>query len=129
MAQKANAPPGKSECIRVVIRCRPMSNTEIKDSRECAIKMFKNTGEVFVQKPTEDVPKVFTFDSVYDWNSEQSEIFAETAYPVCENVIQGYNGTIFAYGQTGTGKTFTITGVPDNQELKGIMPRSFDNIF
>lgn len=62
-------------------------------------------------------------------SSEQSEIFAETAYPVCENVIQGYNGTIFAYGQTGTGKTFTITGVPDDQVLKGIMPRSFDNIF
>jgi len=76
--------------------------------------MFKNTGEIFIQKPQEDVPKVFTFDSVYDWNSEQAAIFAETAYPVCENVIQGYNGTIFAYGQTGTGKTFTITGVPDD---------------
>ena len=90
--------------------------------------MFKNTGEIFVQKPAEDVPKVFTFDSVYDWNSEQGAIFAETAYPVCENVIQGYNGTIFAYGQTGTGKTFTITGVPDDDENKGIMPRAFDNI-
>ena len=32
--------------------------------------MFKNTGEVFVQKPNEEIPKVFTFDSVYDWNSE-----------------------------------------------------------
>ena len=36
-----------------------------------ALKMFKKTGEIFVQKPGEDVPKVFTFDSVYDWNSEQ----------------------------------------------------------
>ena len=62
-------------------------------------------------------------------SSEQQEIFAETAYPVCENVIQGYNGTIFAYGQTGTGKTFTITGVPEDNENKGIMPRSFENIF
>jgi len=106
-----------------------MSNNEIKDGRECAIKMFKKTGEVFCTKPGEEVPKVFTFDSVYDWNSEQQEIFAETAFPVCENVIQGYNGTIFAYGQTGTGKTFTITGVPDDNVNKGIMPRSFDNIF
>ena len=94
-----------------------------------AVKMFAETGEVFVQKPSEDVPKVFTFDSVYDWNSEQANIFAETAYPVCENVITGYNGTIFAYGQTGTGKTHTITGVPKDPELKGIMPRAFDNIF
>ena len=43
-------------------------------------------------------------------SSEQEEIFAETAYPVCENVIQGYNGTIFAYGQTGCGKTHTMMG-------------------
>ena len=90
--------------------------------------MFLDTGEVFVQKPSEDVPKVFTFDSVYDWNSEQANIFAETAFPVCENVITGYNGTIFAYGQTGTGKTHTITGVPKDPEMKGIMPRAFETI-
>jgi kinesin family protein 3/17 len=75
-----------------------MSKKEIQDNREVAVKMEAKTGEVFVQKPTEDVPKVFTFDSVYDWNSEQENIFVETAYPVCENVIQGYNGTLFAYG-------------------------------
>lgn len=46
-----------------------------------------------------------------------------------ENVIQGYNGTVFAYGQTGTGKTFTITGVPDDPDNRGIMLRAFDNIF
>ena len=90
---------------------------------------MKKTGEIFCQRPGENVPKVFTFDSVYDWNTEQEDIFAETAYPVCENVIQGYNGTIFAYGQTGTGKTFTISGVPKDPKLKGIMPRAFDNIF
>ena len=46
-----------------------------------------------------------------------------------ESVIQGYNGTIFAYGQTGTGKTFTMEGVLKENELKGIIPRSFDMIF
>lgn len=43
--------------------------------------------------------------------------------------MQGYNGTIFAYGQTGTGKTFTMEGVSDKTELKGIIPRSIDWIF
>ena len=43
--------------------------------------------------------------------------------------MEGYNGTIFAYGQTGTGKTFTISGVPKDKDLKGIMPRSFETIF
>ena len=77
----------KSECIRVVIRCRPLSETEMKDGREVAVKMNKDTGEILVQKPNEDIPKVFTFDSVYDWNSEQSDIFDETAYPIIDNVL------------------------------------------
>ena len=55
---------------------------------------------------------IFIFNESHFFSSEQANIFAETAYPVCENVVTGYNGTIFAYGQTGTGKTFTITGVP-----------------
>lgn len=96
---------------------------------DSAVKMVKKTGEIFVQKPADDVPKIFTFDSVYDWNSEQGNIFAETAFPVCENVLQGYNGTIFAYGQTGTGKTHTITGILKDEAQKGIMPRAFSNIF
>lgn len=88
----------KTECIRVIIRCRPLSEQEVKDGREIAVKMNHKTGEVIVNKPGEEIPKVFTFDSVYDWTSEQETIFAETAYPIIENVLQGYNGTIFAYG-------------------------------
>jgi DNA replication protein DnaC len=61
----------------------------------------------------------------YRFSSEQENIFAETAFPVCENVLQGYNGTIFAYGQTGTGKTHTITGILKDEKQKGIMPRAF----
>jgi len=60
----------KTECIRVVIRCRPLSEQEMKDNREVAVKMIIKTGEILVSKPGEDIPKVFTFDSVYDWNSE-----------------------------------------------------------
>jgi Tfp pilus assembly pilus retraction ATPase PilT len=55
-------------------------------------------------------------------------IFNQTAKPILESVMQGYNGTIFAYGQTGTGKTFTMEGV-DAPELKGIIPRSIEWIF
>ena len=69
------------------------------------------------------------FQTELSYSSEQANIFAETAYPVCENVITGYNGTIFAYGQTGTGKTHTITGVAKDPVQKGIMPRAFENIF
>lgn len=92
------------------------------------VQMIKAKGECIIQSANGN-PKQFTFDSVYDWTSEQKEIFAETAYPICENVIEGFNGTLFAYGQTGTGKTHTITGVPSNDELRGIMPRAFENVF
>ena len=43
--------------------------------------------------------------------------------------MEGYNGTIFAYGQTGAGKTFTMEGVPDPPELRGIIPNTFRHIF
>lgn len=118
-----------TESIRVIIRCRPLSEKEMRDGREISVKMNQDLGEIAVHKPGDDLPKIFTFDSVYDWNSEQEGIFLETAYPIIDNVINGYNGTIFAYGQTGTGKTFTITGVPKDKRLRGIMPRSFETIF
>ena len=44
-------------------------------------------------------------------------------------MLEGYNGTIFAYGQTGTGKTFTMEGVNSDETLKGIIPRAFAQIF
>ena len=44
-------------------------------------------------------------------DSTQEQVFQETAMPIVESICQGYNGTIFAYGQTGTGKTFTMEGV------------------
>ena len=76
-------------------------------------------------------PKLFTFDAVYGMESLQTAIYEETASPLVDSVLEGYNGTIFAYGQTGCGKTFTMMG-PDhgqNRELRGIIPQAFDHIF
>ncbi len=75
----------------------------------------------------EEAPKQWTFDLVFDWNNTQSEIYISSAAPIIENILEGYNGTIFAYGQTGTGKTHTMTGL-DGEE-RGIMPRAFEDIF
>lgn len=65
----------------------------------------------------------------YGDDAEQGNIYQETSAPIISNVLEGYNGTIFAYGQTGTGKTHTMTGVIGDEELRGIMPRAFDDIF
>jgi kinesin family protein 3/17 len=64
---KAKALGGsKSECIKVAIRCRPMSKREIQDNREAVVRMIHSKGEVVIQKQSEEVPKIFTFDCVYD---------------------------------------------------------------
>jgi len=76
-----------------------------------------------------DAPKSFTFDNVYGVDSVQSAVFEQTAQPIVDSVLAGYNGTIFAYGQTGTGKTFTMEGVPDDPNLRGITPNAFYHIF
>ena len=68
-------------------------------------------GSVRLKSPKADPnepAKMFTYDQVYDWNTEQIEIFNVTAKPIVQSVMQGYNGTIFAYGQTGTGETNSV---------------------
>ncbi len=73
--------------------------------------------------------KNFTFDGVYDTKSTTENIYNEIAYPLVEGVLEGYNGTVFAYGQTGCGKSYTMQGVKDPQTQRGIIPRSFEHIF
>ncbi len=77
----------------------------------------------------DEPPKQFTFDSVFDWTNNQQEIYDDTSAPIIANVLEGYNGTIFAYGQTGTGKTHTMAGLENDHKQRGIMPRSFEDVF
>lgn len=97
---------------------------------EVVVDMRCTRGEIFVNKPeTNEPPKQFTFDHVFDWTCKQVDIYNTCAANIIENVLEGYNGTIFAYGQTGTGKTHTMTGDHKNPDEAGIMPRSFEDIF
>ena len=61
--------------------------------------------------PGQYVTHSFVFDHVYDQNSTQKQVYESTARTVVESSLQGYNATIFAYGQTGTGKTYTMYAV------------------
>ena len=60
----------QSECVRVVIRCRPLSDMENNQGRMNAVQMDRENGEVNVKKPGDDIPKRFTFDSVYSMDSK-----------------------------------------------------------
>uniref|UniRef100_A0A061S6B5 Kinesin-like protein n=1 Tax=Tetraselmis sp. GSL018 TaxID=582737 RepID=A0A061S6B5_9CHLO len=120
------------ECVKVVVRCRPLSEKEVQEGRQRIIEMDCQRGEVSILNPKgtpTDPPKNFTFDQVYDWNSKQQDLYRVTASPIVDSVLEGYNGTIFAYGQTGTGKSFTMEGKDDPEELRGIIPNSFNHIF
>jgi kinesin family protein 3/17 len=59
----------------------------------------------------------------------QKDLYDETFRPLVDSVLQGYNGTIFAYGQTGTGKTYTMEGIAKDPVCQGVIPRSFEHIF
>ncbi|XP_017343033.1 kinesin-like protein KIF3B isoform X4 [Ictalurus punctatus] len=122
-----------SESVKVVVRCRPMNEKERASNFERVVSMDVKLGQIVVRNPrsgfTHEHPKVFTFDSVYDWNSKQVDLYDETFRPLVDSVLLGFNGTIFAYGQTGTGKTYTMEGVRNDPEKRGVIPNSFEHIF
>lgn len=78
---------------------------------------------------TFDQTKTFTFDAVFGESSSQKLIHQTCAAPVVQSVLEGYNGTIFCYGQTGAGKTHTMEGKVDDSGQRGIMANSFQQIF
>lgn len=140
-----------SENVRVAVRCRPLSKQELSNSCRSVVNVDESTGAIAVENsPIDNQPaKTFTFDQVFGPDSKQLSVYNSAARPIVENVLQGYNGacipictqtslknlqsyflgTIFAYGQTGTGKTFTMEGDRDVAELKGVIPNSFAHIF
>ncbi|KAJ1536306.1 Kinesin-like protein kif3b [Nowakowskiella sp. JEL0078] len=119
-----------SENIVVVLRCRPFSEKEKSAGHKKICQLDLSSGVVKLENPkTSSDIKTFTFDSVYDEKSKQIEVYNGTARRIVDAVLNGFNGTVFAYGQTGTGKTFSMQGVKEVPELRGIIPNAFNHIF
>ena len=90
--------------IEVVCRFRPQNDLEKKENGgECI-----NLRAPAVDVTCEGTKHEFTFDAVFGQDSTQTEIYERVGKPVVENLFKGFNGTIFAYGQTASGKTFTL---------------------
>ena len=81
--------------------------------------------------PNHFLPHNYTFDHIFDMNSSQKEVYEIAAMPAVNSLLEGYNSTIFAYGQTGTGKTYTMEGFIYDylSPKKGLIPRAIENIF
>uniref|UniRef100_H2LXR1 Kinesin-like protein n=1 Tax=Oryzias latipes TaxID=8090 RepID=H2LXR1_ORYLA len=120
-----------SDNVKVVVRCRPLNQREKMTGFKQAVTVDEIRGTITVNKfeTAQEPPKTFTFDTVFGPDSKQLDVYNLTARPIVDSVLEGYNGTIFAYGQTGTGKTFTMEGVRAVPELRGIIPNSFAHIF
>ena len=123
---KGKKAAGKSECVKVAIRVRPMNAHEKEQNSTLCVEVDTANNTVSVTKTD---TKTFQFDYVYPMETTQRQIYDEVAFPIVDSIFQGYNGTIFAYGQTGCGKTFTMMGIVDNPDLKGIIPNAFSHIF
>ncbi|XP_036433234.1 kinesin-like protein KIF21A isoform X1 [Colossoma macropomum] len=113
--------------VRVALRIRPQLAKEKIEG--CHICTFVTLGEPQVVLGKD---KAFTYDYVFDMDSQQDAIYSNCTEKLIEGCFEGYNATIFAYGQTGSGKTYTMgTGfdVTISEEELGIIPRAVSHLF
>jgi kinesin family member 3B len=121
------------ECVQVIVRCRPLFGKELAEGRQRIVDMDTSRGEVVLKNPKASHPseaeRKFTFDRIFDWECTQREVYDGAAARIVDAAIEGYNGTVFCYGQTGTGKTHTMEGKDEPPELRGIIPSAFNHVF
>uniref|UniRef100_A0A8C1HCZ1 Kinesin-like protein n=1 Tax=Cyprinus carpio carpio TaxID=630221 RepID=A0A8C1HCZ1_CYPCA len=130
----------KGRNIQVVVRCRPFNTVERKSASHTVVECDQNRKEVIVRTggaTDKAARKAYTFDMVFGPSAKQIDVYRSVVCPILDEVIMGYNCTVFAYGQTGTGKTFTMEGERSPNEeftweedpLAGIIPRTLHQIF
>uniref|UniRef100_A0A8C9RQK7 Kinesin-like protein n=1 Tax=Scleropages formosus TaxID=113540 RepID=A0A8C9RQK7_SCLFO len=112
-----------AECnIKVLCRFRPLNQAEVVRGDKFLPK-FQGDDTVIIGG------KSYVFDRVFPTNTTQEQVYNTCAKQIVKDVLAGYNGTIFAYGQTSSGKTHTMEGkLHDTQEM-GIIPRIAEDIF
>eukprot|EP00257_Ricinus_communis_P023196 XP_015583116.1 kinesin-like protein KIN-14Q isoform X1 [Ricinus communis] len=111
--------------IKVFCRCRPLNAEEVASGDSMAID-FESAKDGELTVISNGLPrKTFKFDAVFSPEADQADVFGDTA-PFATSVLDGYNVCIFAYGQTGTGKTFTMEG---SEEARGVNFRTLEEIF
>ena len=133
-----------SGAFRVAVRCRPLLPFERQqesvltltkgavtvNSSEDADDHHHRSSSPRPQRPAASAQTIrsFSFDHVYDEFCTQEEVYAQFVAPFTAQFLAGYNVTLFAYGQTGTGKTHTVIG-GDGYEQRGVVPRFVEEVF
>ncbi|KAE9589598.1 putative minus-end-directed kinesin ATPase [Lupinus albus] len=111
--------------IKVFCRCRPLNGSEIANGSASVVN-FESLPDNELQVICSDSSKKqFKFDNIFRPEDNQEAVFAQTK-PIVTSVLDGFNVCIFAYGQTGTGKTFTMEGTPEH---RGVNYRTLEELF
>lgn len=126
---------GKDDCgvpgrVRVAVRLRPRNQEELvadADFADC-MELQPELQRLKLRRNNWD-SDTYQFDEVLTEVASQKRVYEVVAKPVVESVLEGYNGTVMAYGQTGTGKTFTLGQLGDGDTAeRGIMVRAMEDI-
>ena len=146
-----------SESIKVAFRVRPLNQKETQKGCGVATVAHVERGVIEITNPSSEDAKQFTFDHVFGDQSTQVQVYNTVCAPVVNSCLEGYNGTIFCFGQTGAGKvssclplrsssqsvphthcrslrrkyvqTHTMEGAKEPKEMQGVMPNAFSHVF
>ncbi|XP_061422238.1 kinesin-like protein KIF1B isoform X11 [Lethenteron reissneri] len=122
--------------VKVAVRVRPFNNRETSRDSKCIIQMIGKTTTILNPKQPKEPPKTFSFDYSY-WShttpddshfASQEQVYNDIGEEMLEHAFEGYNVCIFAYGQTGAGKSYTMMGKQEKGQ-EGIIPQLCEDLF
>ncbi|XP_015282296.1 PREDICTED: kinesin-like protein KIF1A [Gekko japonicus] len=122
--------------VKVAVRVRPFNSREMGKDSKCIIQMTGNTTTIINPKQPKETPKSFSFDYSY-WShttpedinyASQKQVYQDIGEEMLQHAFEGYNVCIFAYGQTGAGKSYTMMGRQEKDQ-QGIIPQLCEDLF
>ncbi|XP_064028383.1 kinesin-like protein KIF1B isoform X7 [Pogoniulus pusillus] len=122
--------------VKVAVRVRPFNSRETSKESKCIIQMQGNSTSIINPKNPKEAPKSFSFDYSY-WShtspedpcfASQSRVYNDIGKEMLQHAFEGYNVCIFAYGQTGAGKSYTMMGKQEESQA-GIIPQLCEELF
>ncbi|XP_043919377.1 centromere-associated protein E [Protopterus annectens] len=114
----------EESAVKVCVRVRPLIQREKASQQNESVQLYWKADKQTVSQT--DGTKSYNFDRVFCSDETTKQVYEEVAASVVRSAVLGYNGTIFAYGQTSSGKTYTMMGF---EECRGIIPQAINNVF
>ena len=114
--------------VNVICRFRPINDLERASGNEQICDYTSPTSLTFHSSREKNVYR-FNFDRIFPPSSTQQDIYDFGVKGIIDSVLDGYNGTVLAYGQTSSGKTYTMQGEMEEQSKQGIIPRMISHVF